>query len=376
MKKNIPLRVGLIGANPDYGWGSAVHRRIIKLLPAFTLESVCTTREESARSAATIFGARRWYTNAFEATQDPEIDLIAICIKAPHHYDTARSALEAGKHIYCEWPLAFTVEQAEELVALAETRNVKAMIGLHLRGSPAMLQARQLVADGYVGKVFNVSLQARLFGPIMRAMALRSSGTTLLSIYGGHLLDALDHFWGGIADIRMNAAMHLPPFDETGAPIDRDAFDHIQFSGKLNSGALFNLNVSGVAAADLGCQWRIDGDQGSLLLATRDPSIPAMESLSLHSVQPDGTLTDIPIDARFECDGIPLQPDRYPAYPGSSASREALSAIGNLYTQLAASIHSDSQPIPDFRRALIIQQLISSLESSANQASFSGFAKS
>lgn len=376
MHKGMPVRVGLIGANPEYGWGSAVHRRLAQLLPDFTLQAVCTTREESAQNAAQIFGAPLWFTNAVEATRHPEIDLIAICVKAPHHYAIARSALEAGKHIYCEWPLAITVEQAEELAALADATEVKAMIGLHLRGSPAMLKAKQLIAEGYVGKIYNITLQARLFGPIMRAMALRSTGTTLLSIYGGHLLDALDHFWGGISDIRMNAAIHLPPCDETGSPIERDAFDHIQFQGRLQNGALFNLDLSGVAATDLGCRWRIDGDQGSLLLTTRDPSIPAMEALSLSGLQKDGLFRDIPVDDRFECPYVPVQPDRYPAYPGSSASREALSSIGNLYGQMADAIHNNTTVSPDFHRAVQIQRLISSLERSDEKIIMSGVPKS
>ncbi len=373
MRERNPTRVGLIGANPDYGWGSAVHRRLIQLLPDFTLEAVCTTREESAQKAAKIYGAPRWFTNALEAARHPDIDLVAICVKAPHHYDIAKAALEAGKHVYCEWPLAFTVEQAEELAELAADKQVKAMIGLHLRGAPALLQAQRMIAEGQIGRVFSVTLQARLFGPALRAMALRSSGTTLLSIYGGHLLDALDHYWGGIADIRMNAAIHLPGVDESGSAIDRDAFDHIQFHGRLENQALFNLDISGVAASDLGCRWRIDGDEGSLLLTTRDPGMPAMEALSLSALQPDGSFQNVPIDSRFECSLIPLSPDRYPAYPGSNASREALSAIGNLYTRLAVAIDQNGAVSPDFHRAVHIQRLIASLENQLHNSHSSEF---
>lgn len=358
MQRNDSIRVGVVGANPDYGWGSGVHCRVLDLLAGFTLQGVCTTREESARKASEVFGAPLWFTNAGELACHPEIDLVAICVKAPHHYKIAHAALSAGKHVYCEWPLALTVPQAEELALLATERGVKAMIGLHLRGTPALRQAARLIADGFIGDIFSVTLQARLFGPVMRAMAMRDGGTTLHSIYGGHLLDALDHYFGGIADIRMTGAIHLPPVDETGAPIERDAFDHLQFHGRLQSGALFNVDLAGVSMTGMGTSWRIDGREGALLLSTRDPTLPAIESLVLHGARCGGPFEPVPIAAELDCAAVPTEPDRYTAYPGSFASREALASIGNLYTELGEAIRTGGPVSPDFRRAVDIQRLL------------------
>ena len=279
------IRVGLVGASIGYGWGSGVHRRVIQHLPGFALTGVCTTREESARAAAREFDAPLWFTDGVALAQHPDIDLVAICVKAPHHYSIAKAALSAGKHVYCEWPLSTDVEQSGELATLAAKHGVKAVIGLHLRGAAAMRQASALIANGHIGKVYGVSVSARVFGPIMRSMATRSGGTTLLSIYGGHLLDAVDYYFGGIDDIVMRGAIHLPPVDETGAGVDRDAFDHLQFHGTLNAGALFNVDVAGVSIGAMGSAWRIDGSEGALMLSTRDPSLPAIESLVLHDVR-------------------------------------------------------------------------------------------
>ena len=359
------IRVGIVGANPDFGWGSGVHRRVIALLPEFALHGVCTTREESARRAAESFGAPLWFTDSTELAHHPEIDLVAICVKAPFHHEIAKAAVSAGKHVYCEWPLALTVTQAEELAHLAAERRVKAMIGLHMRGAPAMRQAAALIADDYVGNIFGVSLQARLFGPIMRAMATRAGGTTLLSIYGGHLLDALDHYFGGIADFRMSGAIHLPPADETGAAVDRDAYDHLHFHGSLQHGALFDIDLAGVSTIGMGTTWRIDGQKGSLILSTRDASLPAIESLALQGTRQGGSFAPIPIDPRYDCMAVPAAPDRYTAYPGSYASREALSAIGNLYAELAEAIRTDRPVTPDFRRAVDIQRLLVAADESA-----------
>ena len=366
-----PLRVGLVGANPDYGWGSGAHRRVIERLPGFVLQGVCTTRRESAEKAAREFRAAHAFTDAADLARHPDIDIVAICVKAPHHHAIARAALEGGKHVYCEWPLALTVPEAEELAALAAARKLKAMIGLHLRGAPALRYASQLIAEGFVGKVQGVNLHVRVFGPMMRAMALRSGGTTLHSIYGGHLLDAVDHYFGGVADITARQAIHLPPFDETGAAIDRDAADHILFQGALGSGAIFSLDLAGASLAGLGSTWRIDGSEGVRVLETRDPTLPASESLVVRSGRTDEPLRPLPVPAAHDCAAIPAEPDRYFAYPGSDASREALSAIGALYAELGEAIRSDGPVTPDFTRAADIQRLLASLDdASADRPAF------
>ena len=369
VKAGSDIRVGIVGARPGYGWGSGVHRRVIGRLPGFALHGVCTTREESAREASGKFGAPLWFTDGAALARHPEIDLVSVCVRAPHHHAIAKAALEAGKHVYCEWPLSTTLEESEELAALAARQGVKAMIGLHLRGSAAMRQAAHMIAQGYVGELCSVTVNARLFGPVMRAMATRAGGTTLLSIYGGHLLDAMDHFFGGIADIAMRGAIHLPPLDEMGTPVARDAFDHLLFHGALRNGALFNLDLSGVSATGMGCSWRIDGRAGTLMMTTRDPSLPAIEALTLHGIGGDGRPEPIAIDPRFDCAAIPAAPDRYEAYPNSFASREALASIGTLYAELGAAIRlgADVKPgfEPDFRRALDIQRLIAAADAAA-----------
>lgn len=113
------LRVGIVGANPDYGWVSGVHRPVVQSLPDYRLHGVCTTREESSRRAAAEFGAALSFMDSTALAEHPEIDVVAVCVRAPAHYEIAHAALAAGKHIYCEWPLAFSVAQADELARMA-----------------------------------------------------------------------------------------------------------------------------------------------------------------------------------------------------------------------------------------------------------------
>ena len=362
------LRVGIVGANPAIGWGSGVHARAIGMLPGFTLEGVCTTRAESASEAKRRFGAAHAFTDAAALAHHPEIDIVAICVKAPHHHAIAREALIAGKHVYCEWPLALTVAQAEELAAMAAARGRKAMIGLHMRGAAAMRTMAGLIADGFVGEVRSVNLHARLFGPLMRPMAQRAGGTTLLSIYGGHLLDAIDHYFGGVAAIAARQAIHLPAIDEAGQALARDAADHLLLSGALHGGALFSVDLGGFTPGGFGTRWRIDGSAGSLILSTPDPSLAAIESLAIEGARAGEAWQPIASAARHDNAAVPPTPDRYSAYPGSDASRAALVAIANLYGALGDAIRHDRAVEPDFARAAAVQTMLAAIDEDAERS--------
>ncbi len=356
------IRVGIVGANPDRGWGSGVHRRVIALLPEFELTAVCTTRQDTANRAAQMFGAAHAFTDPAALAAHPDVDLVAVCVLAPHHYGIARAAILAGKHVYCEWPLAITMDQAEELAALAAERGVKAMIGLHLNGAPALCHAAQLVEQGFVGQVQDVNLQVHVPGSITATMATRQQGTHLLSIYGGHLLGAITSHFGAIADWTVRGAIHLPPFDETGTPCIRDAPDHILVHGKLTGGALFSLDLGSMSFAEMGSQWRIGGDGGTLHLRSTTPDMPAMEALSLSGAKLGEAVRAIPLPSSLDCTDIPEQPQRYSAYPGVEASRDALVSIGNLYRRLGQAIQNDTPVFPDFAHAAAIQRLTADID--------------
>ncbi|MFT4053637.1 MAG: Gfo/Idh/MocA family oxidoreductase [Novosphingobium sp.] len=357
-----PLRVGMVGANPGRGWGSGVHRRVVEFLPEYTLQAVCTTRRETAEAAAQEFGAPLAFDNSADLVAHPDVDLVSVCVKAPYHYDIVRGALAAGKHVYCEWPLALTMDQVHELERMAAASASKAMLGLHLQGSPVHRYAAGLIADGFIGEVYGVNLHVRIYGPMSAPMAVRSGGTTLLTIYGGHLLDAVDHYYGGVAEMDARSVMHLPPVDETGAAVDRDAPDHLLMHGTLGNGAPFSIDLAGASLAGMGSVWRIDGTQGSLILSSRDPALHAMETLTLSGGRVGEAIRPLPVPAAFDCAAIPPAPDRYPAYPGMDASREALAAIGNLYSDLAKAVAGDLPVQPGFSRAARIQQMLAAID--------------
>src|SRR5947208_12212811 len=152
------LRLGVVGANPTVGWASRTHLPALLALPEFDLAAVCNTKQESAEASAAKYEAHRAYWNYRDLCADPDIDVVDVCVKVPFHYEIVKAALEAGKHVYCEWPLAATVAQAVELTGLAERQGVHTMVGLQARGSPSIMHLHQLIADGWLGRVMSANM--------------------------------------------------------------------------------------------------------------------------------------------------------------------------------------------------------------------------
>ena len=99
------IRLGLIGANIHRGWAPRSHLPALVASPEFELTAVCTTRMESAQESAQLFNAKMAFDNYQEMINHPDIDAVAVVLKVPSHYEPTMAALNAGKHVYTEWPL-------------------------------------------------------------------------------------------------------------------------------------------------------------------------------------------------------------------------------------------------------------------------------
>src|SRR4051812_11962433 len=123
------LRLGVVGANPDVGWASRTHMPALDAIPDFDLAAVCTTKKESAEAAAQKYEAGRAYWDFRQMVTDRNVDVVDVCVKVPYHHEIVMAALEAGKQVYCEWPLGATTAQAEEMEGLARQRGLHTMVG-------------------------------------------------------------------------------------------------------------------------------------------------------------------------------------------------------------------------------------------------------
>src|SRR5437588_4974629 len=162
------VRLGLIGASVRGTWSSRSHLPALRASADVELAAVCTTRADSAEAARQAYGARLAFDDWRKMVASPEIDAVAVVVRVPSHYAPAKAALEAGKHVYCEWPLGRTTAEAVELASLAEAKGLVTAVGLQARVNPALLHMKELVEAGFVGEVMAVHVSLLLEGVLSR----------------------------------------------------------------------------------------------------------------------------------------------------------------------------------------------------------------
>src|SRR2546428_2762863 len=132
------IRVGIIGANPDRGWAAEGHIPALKSLSDdFQITALSTSRRESADAANKLFGVPVAFDNHKDLVNRADVDVVAITVKVPYHLELATAALDAGKAVYCEWPLGNGLKEAEILAALAKKKGVLAVAGRPAPPAPA-----------------------------------------------------------------------------------------------------------------------------------------------------------------------------------------------------------------------------------------------
>jgi predicted dehydrogenase len=180
-------------------WGIAGLGRIATLVagdfghvPDAELVAVASRSVQRAEEFARRHGASRWYGSYDELIADPEVDVVYIATPHPQHHAIALAAIRAGKAVLVEKAFTATLAGAEEVVAEARARGVFAMEAMWTRFQPAVVRARELLAEGAVGSP--VSVQAdlglalefdpsdRLFAPELGGGALRDLGVYVVSL--------------------------------------------------------------------------------------------------------------------------------------------------------------------------------------------------
>src|SRR5262249_19055050 len=146
--------------------------------------------------ARQAWGARLAFDDYRKLIASPEIDAVAVVVRVPSHYAPTKAALEAGKHVYCEWPLGRTTADAVELAALARANGLVPAGGLQARVNPALVHMKELVASGYVGEVLAVHVSLMREGVLTRPSHRTwqrdaALGANTLTIANGHTVDAM-----------------------------------------------------------------------------------------------------------------------------------------------------------------------------------------
>jgi predicted dehydrogenase len=355
MAASSKIRVGIVGLNPQRGFASIAHIPALRALPEFEIIAVCTTRQASAEAAARHFGIPLAFADPEKLTQHPDVDLVTVSVKVPDHYRPVMAAIEAGKHVYCEWPLGRDTAEAGRMLDAAEGKGIRHVVGLQGQMSPAINYVRDLVAEGYIGRVLTATMIAcapNWGASIDRAyQADRANGANLLTITGGHTVDALCHCLGEFRELSAFVASQRDriPLAGTGEMIAKTAPDQLAVSGTVGDGAIVSFQVRGGMARGTDFLFEIHGEAGDLVLRATSRTSMQRQELDLQGARGEGAaLADLPVPGRYR-----WVPEEVPA--GSPYN------VAQLYAKLGESIRDGKPASPGFDSAVTRHRLLDAI---------------
>ncbi len=355
------LGVGIIGVNPAWGWAATAHIPALRALPNYEVRALSATSAEAARAAGEAFGVAAVFAHHEELVAQPNVDVVAVTVKVPHHRELVSAALAAGKAVYCEWPLGRDLDEARAMAALAEAQGVGTVVGLQARQAPTIEFVRDMLRDGYVGEVLSttmigVSVRGDVVVQPNVYMLDANNGANLLTVAFGHSLDTLNYVLGEFADLSAVSAIRRPLItaEGTGEQIVKTAVDQIAVIGTLTSGATASVHVREAVAGGTGFLWEINGTDGTLRI-TADAALPEIFPLTVAGARGPGEPVELAIPAALT--------RRWPAL--TSLEGAPAYNVGRAYAAFAADIENGTRTVPDFADAVRRHEVIAAIERSA-----------
>ncbi len=348
------IKIGVIGANPTRGWGPRAHLPAIVASRDVELTAVCTTRRESAEESAAKFSAKLAFHDYREMLACPDVEAVAVLLRVPLHYQVTMDALNAGKHVLTEWPLGRTRAEAVEMRDLAEVKGVRHMVGLQARANPAIVHARELVANGYVGEVMACHVSVARGGVLQRPsdrtwQADNALGATTLTIACGHTIDALRYVAGNFSLVSGLVSTQARQWYETDTRryVDVTGPDNVLVSGRLSNGAVASVHVAAVPFGVGGYRMEIYGREGTLVASSGNT--PQLKVVRLQGAR--GGISGI--------QDLEVPADRMHA-PAETPEGEPRN-VGEMYVRFADAIRTGGKCDPDFNDAVDTHRLIDAI---------------
>src|SRR2546426_3882145 len=355
------LGVGIIGVSPVRGWAATAHIPALRALPPYEIRALSGHSAESARAAGEMFGVSAVFSDPKQMVSQPDIDVVAVTVKVPHHRELVSAALAADKAVYCEWPLGRDLDDARAMAALAARQGVRTVIGLQARQAPAIEFVQQLLRDGYVGEVLSttmvgLSVPGDVVGQPNAYMLDKTNGANMLTIAVGHSLDILNFVLGEFADLSAVSNLRRPRIiiEETGERIVKTAADQIAVIGTLTSGATASVHVREAVAGGTGFLWEINGTDGTLRI-TAAAAVPGIFPLTVAGAQGRNELAELAVPAALT--------QKWPALSGLEGAPAY--NVGRVYAAFAADIDKGTHTVPDFADAVRRHEVIAAIERSA-----------
>jgi len=354
------IRVGIIGANPDRGWAGQAHIPALRpLSDDFEITALSTSRRESADAAGEVFAVPLTFDNHHDLVTSAEVDVVAVTVKVPHHLELATAALEAGKAVYCEWPLGNGLAEAEALAELARKQGVLAVAGLQARSAPPMAYVRDLINQGFVGEVLSTTLIGSGMGwgptvePFNTYLNDKQNGATMLSIAVGHAMDALCYCLGEVRELSATTTARRRTFTvgEAGGPLPMNTDDQVCVTGLLEGGAALSAHYRGGYSRGTNLLWEINGTDGDLQV-TSSGGQPQIFELTVHGGHGEQSSLEV----------LPV-PDQYQWSPPQGRGPSA--NVARAYARFARDYREGTHLCPTFDDAVTRHRMLHAIETAA-----------
>lgn len=355
------FRVGIVGLSAERGWATSAHIPALRALKdVFEIAGVANTSLASAQAAAAAFDIPHAFGNVAALVASPDIDVVVVTVKVPYHKEVVAAALQAGKRVYCEWPLGNGLAEAAELARLANKTKTLAVVGTQAIASPEVQFVRKLVAEGFVGEVLSstyISAGVSWGDSIPRgdAYAMDSkNGATLLSVIGGHAIAAVQSVLGPIREVDAVLSQRRQTVStiETGESIPMKTPDHVMINAILDSGAPLSLQLRGGLPRGTGLLWEINGTEGDLRITAKIDQAPVVNISPLRveaGRKGQQGYVDLEIPQSHDCGPIEAVPARN---------------VAGIYRLMADDVRLGTHTAPSFDDAVEIHQVLHAVEES------------
>ncbi|MGY1666890.1 Gfo/Idh/MocA family protein [Geodermatophilus sp. SYSU D00696] len=374
------LGIGLIGhafmgAAHSQAWRTAPHFFDLPLRPELTV--LAGRDRQRATDAAARLGWAGVETDWRRLLERDDVGLVDVCTPGDTHAEIAIAALEAGKHVLCEKPLANTVAEAEAMAAAAAraaTRGVRSMVGFTYRRVPAIGLARRLVAEGRIGQVRHVRAQylqdwiADPSAPMSWRLEKDKAGSGALGDIGAHIVDLTQYVTGetltGVSALLETFVKERPlpaaagslsgvAGEGTGQVTVDDA---AVFLGRFSGGALATFEATRFALGRKNAiRVEVNGSEGSLAFDFEDMNV--LQFFDGHEPAERAGFRRILVTEP----GHPYIGSWWPAGHGLGYEHGFTHQVVDLVTAIA----KDQDPAPSFADGLQIQRVLDAVERSA-----------
>lgn len=357
------MKIGILG----FGSMGKTHLYAIRNIPFFfkgeyNLEvyGVCTSHIETAKEAGAHYGIPLYTTNEDDLIYNKEIDIIDISTPNIYHYETAKKAILAGKHVYCEKPLAVTYAQASELCALAKQKCVICGIVFNNRFLSPILRAKELVNEGRVGKILSFSikyLHSSALDTVKNAGWKQDRdicGGGVLFDLGSHAVDLIYYLCGEFDSVMGKSQIAYPVrTGVNGKEWQTNADEAFYMLATLKNGAHGTVEVSKITTgANDDLRFEIHGEKGSIAFDLMQPNYLEFYDATQDDAKYGGTKGY----TKIEC------VNRYPApagiFPGIKAPIGWLRGHIGSYFEFVMACQNATQFTPSFDDGAYVQRVL------------------